>query len=102
MTGHGCADPERYQLLICFAGPGDSKHTTVKMRHFRSRARTLSPRLESHMGIYWNALDVLADTPVVLLGPEQSMQEQDRVAHGLVGLRAIHLIRQFLPADAGR
>ena len=54
------------------------------------------------MGIYWNAFDVLADTPVVLLGPEQSMQEQDRVAHGLVGLRAIHLIGQFLPADAGR
>lgn len=58
--------------------------------------------LEMHINLYQCTQDILADTAVVLLRPEQAMQEQDRVAYDLIGLRAIHLVRQFLPTDAGR
>lgn len=95
MNGHGCAGPERYQLLFRFADGKALQNIPMRRYGTSSPVPEFCPNmLELHVK-YRNTLciwNILADTPVVLLGPEQSMQEQDGVAHGLVGLRAIHLV----------
>lgn len=72
--------------------------TTVKTWRFRSRARTL-PVLDTR--VVDTGSSILANAAVVLLGPEQAVQENYRMSGRLVLFGAKDLVGELVVERAG-